>query len=62
MLKGAHVPVLRELRAVLEDLEAQFLGRTIALDEQKLKWQRWSYVLILLLTLFLLLGIWRAIA
>ncbi len=57
-LKFAHFPVLRELRAVLEDLEAQFLGRTGELDELKLRWRRWRYVLILLLTLLLLLGIW----
>ncbi len=62
VIKGAHFPVLRELRAVLEDLEAQFLGRTGAVDELKLKWRRWSYFLVVLMTLLLLLGIWRAIA
>jgi hypothetical protein len=60
VLKGAHVPVLHELRAVLEDLEGQLLGRTGALDELKVKWRRWGYVLMVLFTLLLLLGIWRA--
>lgn len=60
-LKGAHVPVLRELRAVLEDLEAQLLGRTRAVDEFKLRWRRWGYVLVVLLTLLMLLGLWMAL-
>lgn len=62
VLKVAHMPVLRELRAVLEDFESQLLGRTAALDKLKVKWRRWSWVLVVLGTLLALLGIWRAVA
>jgi len=61
VLKGAHSLVLQELRAVLEDLEAQLLGCTAAVDELKVRWRRGFWVLAVLLTLLALLGLWLAI-
>ena len=61
VLRAAHVPLLRELRAVAEDLEAQLIGQTASIDRFKVRWKRWGYVLVALLTLLMLLGLWRAL-
>ena len=57
----AFEPRLRELRAVLGDLEAQVLDRTAALDEELVRWKRWRMALIALLSMLLALGAWMAL-
>ncbi|MHC4512971.1 MAG: hypothetical protein ACYTGW_19315 [Planctomycetota bacterium] len=57
----AHAPYVQELRAVLADLEAQILDRTLAVDQGRARWRAWHVALVVLLTAFLALGIWMAI-
>jgi hypothetical protein len=61
VFKAAHLPVVRELRAVLEDLKAQMMGHTEAADALKERWRRWWVVLVVFLTIMLLLGVWMAV-
>jgi hypothetical protein len=59
--KAAHVPFVHELRATLEDLEAQVMDRTAAVEALKVRWRRWAYLLVALLIILALLGLWRAL-
>jgi len=58
--KASHRPLVRELRAVAEDLEAQMLERTLEADAATRRWRRWQLVLAVLLSLTVLLGLWVA--
>jgi hypothetical protein len=60
VLKLSHLPFLREMRAILDDLEAQMTDRTREHDEWKIKWKRWSRIATVLLLLLLLYGVWKA--
>lgn len=60
VLKLSHLPFIREMRAVLEDLEAQMTDRTREIDEWKIRWKRWGRVSAVLLLVLLLYGVWRA--
>ncbi len=55
-----HKPHLTELRAVLSDLEAQVLDRTVAVDDELAQGKRWRIVLVALLAAALALGAWVA--
>lgn len=59
-LKLAFLPVVRELRATLQDLEDQLLERTADVDRWKQGLRRWQLALVALLVLLLLLGAWLA--
>jgi len=59
-LKLAFLPVVRELRATLQDLEDQLLERTAAVDRWKRGLRRWHLVLVAILVVSLLLGAWLA--
>jgi hypothetical protein len=61
ILKLSHLPFVREMRAVLEDLDAQMTDRTREFDEWKIRWKRWGRVSAVLLLLLLLYGLWRAL-
>jgi hypothetical protein len=60
ILKIASLPVVRELRATLEDLQRQLLEKTALVDHQKRHWRRWGIILTLFFLILLLLGIWQA--
>jgi hypothetical protein len=54
-------PHERELRAVLEDVEAQLLDRTRAVDRERRRWRVLQLVLFVLLAAFAALGAWLAL-
>ena len=56
----AHEPRLREMRAVLSDLEAQILDRTETVDGDLQRLRMWQLALVVLLTALLALGVWVA--
>jgi len=56
----AHEPRMRELRAVLADLEAQVLDRTQEIDAHQGRWKALRTALIVLLAAAMLLGAWLA--
>ncbi len=56
----AHEPQLRELRAVLADLEAQILDRTKVVERDLARWRRWWMALAALLVALAALGAWMA--
>ena len=60
-LKAAHEGLVRELRAVSEDLEAQMLERTQDVARFGARLQLWRWIAIAGLTLLFLLGIWMAV-
>jgi hypothetical protein len=60
ILKLAHFPFVREMRAILDDLDAQMTDRTREIDEWKIRWKRWSKISAVLLLLLLLYGAWKA--
>ncbi len=59
--KVAHQLVVRDLRAVLEDLEGQILDHTAAVDQTARSWRWKSVVLGVVLFLLALLGLWLAL-
>jgi len=61
VIKASHRPVLRELRAVLEDLEAQITGHTEAVDASRARSRWWWLVLVVFLAAMALLGLWMAV-
>jgi hypothetical protein len=61
VLRASHIPVVRDLRAVLEDLEAQILQKTKQVDLLQRRWQRWTWVALLIAIVFALLGAWLAV-
>ncbi len=60
ILKLSHFPFVREMRAILDDLDAQMTDRTREIDEWKIKWKRWGKIATVLLFLLLLYGVWKA--
>jgi hypothetical protein len=60
ILKLAHFPFVREMRAILDDLDAQMTDRTREIDEWKIKWKRWGKIVTVLLFLLLVYGAWKA--
>jgi hypothetical protein len=61
ILKLSHLPFVREMRAVLDDLDAQMTDRTREVDAWKVTWKRWVRVGLVLVLLLLLYGVWRAL-
>jgi hypothetical protein len=59
-LKLSFLPLVRELRAALQDLEDQLLERSAAADRYRRGLRRWQIALALLLLVLLLLGAWLA--
>ncbi len=59
-LSMTHGPQLHEVRAVLEDLQAQRLDRTLAVDRERERISRWSVLLVVALSIFAALGAWLA--
>jgi uncharacterized membrane protein (DUF485 family) len=59
ILRLAHLPFVREMRAVLDDLDAQMTDRTRELDDWKIRWKWWSRISAVLLLLLLLYGAWK---
>ena len=60
-LRLAFHPIVRELRATLQDLEDQLLERSVEVDRWKRRWRRWHVALLVLTTALLLLGVWIAL-
>lgn len=58
----AHGPYLGELRAVLADLEAQVLDRTLVVDRDRGRARAWRLVLVAVLLALLALGAWLALS
>ena len=61
IFKIGHYPLLRELKAILSDLEHQVTTGTERIKELKKTWRLWSVLLVILGTIFLILGIFRAL-
>jgi hypothetical protein len=59
-LKLSFLPIVRELRATLQDLEDQLLERTADVDRWKQGLRRWHVALVVLLVVLMLLGAWLA--
>ena len=54
-------PYLHEQRAMLADLEAQVLDKTIDVDRDLARWQSWRIGLVVLLAALMALGAWLAL-
>lgn len=61
IIKISQYPILKEIRIYLADLEAQVWDKSQTLIIMKKRWRIWSYIFIIIGTLLLLWGIWRAI-
>jgi hypothetical protein len=57
-----HYPLVRELKAILSDLEHQVTTGTERIKVLKRSWRLWSVVLAILGTVLLILGILRAVS
>jgi hypothetical protein len=61
IFKAGHYPLLRELKAILSDLEHQVTTGTERIKDLKKTWRLWSVLLVILGTILLILGIFRAL-
>jgi hypothetical protein len=61
ILKIGHYPLLRELKAILSDLEHQVTTGTERIKEFKRTWRRWAVLFAVLGTILLIWGILRAV-
>jgi len=61
VLKVAHMPVVRVLLAVLEDLEAQIVDRTNAARDWERTARRWKWAVLAVCIALLALGVWKAL-
>jgi hypothetical protein len=61
IVKIGHYPFLRELKAILSDLDHQVTTGTERIEVFRRSWRRWAIFFAVLGTILLILGILRAV-
>ncbi len=57
----AHYPLMRTMRALMQDLQAQVLEQTLTVRTMRKTWMKWAAIFFIIGTLLLIWGILRAL-